>query len=266
MIASFQDLDVLVVEPSALQQRIVREALARLGVCRIATADNAAAALDAARGVPPALIVASMYLPDQSGVELLQALRADEALAGIAFILVSSEAREEIIDPIRQSGASAILGKPFSDIELATALRSVLDFLNPRQQLATDADLEALRVLLVDDSPNARKFMRRVLGNLGIENITEAGDGREGAEKLANTLFDLVITDYNMPEMDGLAFVRHIRSESWQAQIPVLMVTSEQHPERLAEVRAAGVTGICDKPFEPAVVKRLIEEALAQAA
>jgi len=65
-----------------------------------------------------------------------------------------------------------------------------------------------------------------------------------------------------MPEMDGLGLLRHIRGESWQSSVPVLMVTSETNPERLAAVRAAGVSGICDKPFEPKVVKRVIEAAL----
>lgn len=261
--ASFQDLDVLIVEPSAMQQRAVREALGKLGVGRVQGVDSGATALGAMRAAPPALVVGAMYLADMSGVELLAAMRADESLAGVAFVLVSSEMREEILDPIRQSGASAILPKPFSEADLAAALAATLDWLNPHQRLDTDLDLDRLRVLLVDDSPNARKFMRRVLGNLGMENITEAGDGREAAGLLAGSMFDLVITDYNMPEMDGLALLRHIRNESWQSSVPVLMVTSETNPQRLAEVRAAGVSGICDKPFEPREVQRLIEAALS---
>lgn len=263
MYASFQDLDVLVVEPSAVQARIVRDALVRLGVTRVENADSGASALAAMRAAVPALTVGPMYLPDMSGVDLLTAMRADDALAGVAFILISSEQREEVLDPIRQSGASAILPKPFSEADLVAALRSTLDYLNPRQHLDADVDLERLRVLLVDDSPNARKFMMRVLNNLGIENVVEADNGLQGAEILGSSMFDLVFTDYNMPEMDGLAFVKHIREQSWQATVPVIMVTSETNEARLAEVREAGVSGICDKPFEPAVVKRVIEAALA---
>ncbi len=264
MYSSFQDLDALIVEPSAMQQRAVREALARLGVTRVQSADSGAAALAAMRAAAPAVVVGAMYLPDMSGVALLQAMRDDEALAGVAFILVSSETREDALDPVRQSGASAILPKPFADADLAAALAATLAWLDPHQRLDADVDLERLRVLLVDDSPNARKFMRRVLGNLGIENITEAGDGREAAVLLGGSMFDLVITDYNMPEMDGLALLRHIRGESWQSSVPVLMVTSETNPQRLAEVRAAGVSGLCDKPFEPQAVKRVIEAALKE--
>lgn len=264
MYSSFQDLDALIVEPSAMQQRLVREALARLGVTRTQGAESGTAALAAMRAAAPAVVVGAMYLPDMSGVDLLRAMRADDVLGGVAFILVSSETRADVLDPIRQSGVSAILPKPFEETDLAAALRMTLDWLNPHQLLQGDVDLERLRVLLVDDSPNARKFMRRVLGNLGIEKVTEAGDGREAVDLLANTLFDLVVTDYNMPEMDGLALLRHIRGESWQSSVPVLMVTSETHEGRLAEVRAAGVSAICDKPFEPGVVKAIIEAALAE--
>ena len=264
MYASFQDLDVLIVEPSTMQQRAVREALGKLGVTRVQVAGSGAAALAAMREVPPALAVGAMYLSDMSGVELLAAMRADETLAGVAFVLVSSETREEILDPIRQSGASAILPKPFSDADLVAALAATLDWLNPHQRLDADVDLERLRVLLVDDSPNARKFMRRVLGNLGIENITEAGDGREAAELLASSMFDLVITDYNMPEMDGRELTEYIRTQSWQSSVPVLMVTSEQNMGRLAAVVRAGVSAICDKPFEAGTIRKLISESLTR--
>ena len=88
----------------------------------VQVADSGAAALAAMQEVPPALAVGAMHLSDMSGVELLVAMRADETLAGVAFVLVSSETREEILDPIRQSGASAILPKPFSDADLVAAL------------------------------------------------------------------------------------------------------------------------------------------------
>jgi len=79
---------------------------------------------------------------------------------------------------------------------------------------------------------------------------------------MAENLVDLVVTDYNMPEMDGKALIDHIRHKSWQNSVPVLMVTSESDQGRLAAVEEAGVSGICDKPFEPAVVKALLLKIL----
>jgi len=76
-------------------------------------------------------------------------------------------------------------------------------------------------------------------------------------------MVDLVITDYNMPEMDGKGLVDFIRQQSWQASVPILMVTSEADMGRLAAIESAGVSGICDKPFEAHVVRELLGRLLA---
>ncbi|MCP5268181.1 MAG: response regulator [Zoogloeaceae bacterium] len=262
MQASFQDLSVLLVEPSGVQSRIIADLLAGLDVTRIEVVDSGEAALAWMRGDAPALTISAFYLPDMTGVDLLHQMRADEALATRPFVLVSSETRPQMLDPVRQSGACAILPKPFSIEQLATALRAVIDYLNPSAMLDVDMDLEQLRVLLVDDSPNARKYVRHILGNLGIEEFIEAENGIEAMGILADTMVDLVITDYNMPEMDGRALVEHIRQQSWQSSVPILMVTSESNMSRLAAVEQAGVSAICDKPFEPQMIKRLIEQAI----
>ena len=91
----------------------------------------------------------------------------------------------------------------------------------------------------------------------------EAENGSVAAGILADTMVDLVITDYNMPEMDGKALVDFIRQQSWQASVPILMVTSEADMGRLAAIESAGVSGICDKPFEAHVVRDLLGRLLA---
>ena len=96
----------------------------------------------------------------------------------------------------------------------------------------------------------------------GIERITEAVNGKEAVDCLQTTMVDLVITDYNMPEMDGRELTEYIRTQSWQNAVPVLMVTSEQNMGRLAAVEKAGVSAICDKPFEATSIRRLIGDAV----
>ncbi|MDX9707470.1 MAG: response regulator [Azospira sp.] len=263
MSALFSDFFVLLVEPSAVQARIIREQLAGLGVTRVEVVDGGEAALAHMRDRPPSLTLSAFYLPDMTGVGLIEAMRADPALADLPFVLVSSETRPQILDPVRQSGACALLPKPFSPTQLSAALRSAADLIDPRAMLNVGADLERLRVLIVDDSTNARRFIRHVLGNLGIENFIEAASGAEAVAILAETMVDLVVTDYHMPEMDGRALVEHIRQQSWQSSVPILMVTSESNESRLAAVEQAGVSAICDKPFDSQTVKRLVEQAMA---
>lgn len=256
---SFAELSLLLVEPSAMQERAIRTQLTELGVTTCRTARSGADAIEAMRSAPPSAVVSALYLPDMTGADLVFAMRNTAELVLTPFILVSSETRIQVLDPIRQSGACFIVPKPCTAQHLQRALTAAVETLAPTQLAVATEDLENLRVLLVDDSPMTRRFLRHLLESLGIEDIIEAGDGQEAVAKLAETMVDLVMTDYNMPEMDGRQLTEYIRQQSWQCSVPILMVTSESNSSRLAAVEQAGVSAICDKPMEPAEIRRLIE-------
>lgn len=265
MLTGMTDLVVYLVEPSQVQSRLIASMLGQHGVRHIERFDSAGAMFEQLRVQPPSLVVSALYLPDMAGTELVMRLRADPATEHTPFILISSETRPQVLDPVRQSGTCGILPKPFTAAQMGTALRATLDYLDADASIDVDvADLEALKVLLVDDSPSARKFIRRVLENLGIRHFFEAENGKAAVAVLAETMVDLVVTDYNMPEMDGKALLDYIRRESWQNSVPVLMVTSESDDGRLAAIEEAGVSGICDKPFEPSTVRTLLAHILRE--
>jgi len=260
------ELNVFVIEPSKAQSQFIETHLKSLGVPSTTVFREGESALRAMVENRPDVVISAMHLPDMTGGDLVGRMRADGWTKNIAFILVSSETRPHYLEPVRQSGSSAILGKPFSVEQLGRALSTVLDYLNPdevRLDVASDVDLEAIKVLLVDDSRSARAFMRRVLENLGIQYFTEAENGKQAVGIIQEQYFDLVVTDYNMPEMDGRELTEYIRTQSWQSSVPILMVSSESNESRLAAVAQAGVSGVCDKPFEPAMVKRLLEKMLS---
>ncbi len=263
MNAAFADPTLLLVEPSAMQAKYITQCCKELGIERVRLAESATDALASMRDVRPDVVISALYLPDMTGTELVVTMRDDPDLAGVPFILVSSETRPQALDPVRQAGVCGILPKPFTTVQLSRALDTTIDYLAAEHGQAVDFRAEELRVLLVDDSSSARKFMRRLLENLGIVNFIEAENGSVAAGILADTLVDLVITDYNMPEMDGKALVDFIRQQSWQASVPIIMVTSEADMGRLAAIEAAGVSGICDKPFEAHVVRDLLGRLLA---
>lgn len=264
--ASLSVISVYLVEPSSAQSQFIEARLTELGVTRVKTFKDAGSALTAMREAPPEVVISAMYLKDMTGAQLVEAMRHEEALRGIAFILISSETNLRYLDPVRQAGASAILPKPFEIRQLKTALSATLDYLNPGNlQLAVaNVDIEGLKVLLVDDSRMARAFIRHVLENLGISHFVEAENGKQASQIIQEQYFDLIITDYNMPEMDGKELVEFIRGKSWQSSVPVLMVSSESDQNRLAAVEQAGVSALCDKPFEPNLVKSLLEKMLAE--
>jgi two-component system, chemotaxis family, chemotaxis protein CheY len=259
---SLGDIQVLLVEPSPTQQHLIERMLKQTGVHMVRCCAGAGEALAAMRETRPGAVVSSLYLPDMAGTELVAAMRADADLEEVPFVLVSSETRPQVLDPIRQAGACCILAKPFTEKQLGRALHAVLDYLNPAAVL-TNVDVENLRVLVVDDSKATRRHIGRLLADLGIENVIEAENGVVAVATLAETMVDLVLTDYNMPEMDGRALTEYIRTQSWQNSVPILMITSEQDVGRLAAVEKAGVSAICDKPFEASGIRRIITEALA---
>ncbi len=258
-------LSGLLVEPSLAQRRIILRLLEQIGVTQVSTAESGADALQSLERHTADLIISALYLPDITGTELVETLKRRSDWAAIPFILISSETRFRYLDPVRQAGAVAILPKPFGATELKTAMDTTLEHLDTTGLDLDNFDPESLEVLLVDDSPLARKHMRRVLTAMGLERFTEASDGVQALEKIHGKFFDLVVTDYNMPNMDGQELVDKIRHESGQGAIPVLMVTSEEDESRLAAVQKAGVSAICDKPFEPDSVRQLLMQIMGNA-
>jgi len=263
MALRLSDIVVLLVEPSKTQRKIVLQKMSTLGIDLVTPLTSGREALDAMQAVTPDLVISALYLPDMSGTDLVHDMRENSKLQDTAFMLISSETRFRYLDPIRQAGAIAILPKPFDVGDLNIALHNTLEHLDPEHLRLENYDPESLRVLIVDDSLFARKHIKRVLGNMGMANFTEANDGAAAADLVAENFFDLIITDYNMPHMDGLELIDYIRTNSCQASIPVLMVTSEENENRLAAVQQSGVSAICDKPFEPGNIRMLIEQVFS---
>ncbi|WP_299177263.1 response regulator [uncultured Neptuniibacter sp.] len=257
------DLNILLVEPSAVQRKIIRQEFQRECVDAIDEADSVQSALARIKAVCPDLVVSALYLPDGSAMDILDTIRSDEATADLPFMLISSETRHEQLDQFKQAGVIAILPKPFNSEHLGTAINSTLDLLSQHDLELEYYDPAALRVLVVDDSRMARNIIIRVLETLGISHITQAVDGSE-AIQLLNQGFDLVITDYNMPEINGLELTEHIRNSGDYSHLPVLMVSSEASQAHLSNISRSGVNALTDKPFEPAIVKQLLARILEE--
>ena len=262
---SITDLAITVVEPSSTQWRFIQKQFEEMGVTHTDCFKSAQEALNDMRQFQPDLVISAMHLPDMTGTDLVRAMREDSLLEAIPFMIISSEESDYYLEPIRQAGVIAILPKPFNCADLKRALYATLDLIKPGTEGLENINMEDLKVLVVDDSSTARKHISRILNNLGIEALTFATNGREAVEILDAQFFDLIITDYNMPQMDGKALTKHVREQSSQRSIPILMVTSEANHSHLAGVTQAGVSAICDKPFEPAQVKQLIINILSAA-
>jgi two-component system chemotaxis response regulator CheY len=114
-------------------------------------------------------------------------------------------------------------------------------------------------VLVVDDSAAARVHLRRVFEGLGLRQIVEAADGAEAVTLLEEGTYDLVVTDYTMPRLDGRGLIDFIRHRSSTPSVPVIVVTTEADPAKLAALRQLGVSAICGKDFRPEVFRGVLE-------
>jgi serine/threonine protein kinase len=247
---------VLLVEPSRSQAVIIRGFLQKLGFPDSPTTPSGNKALEIARSAPPRVVISAMHLADMTGVQLAQKMRAEERLTATGFILISSQADTAEANLLSQVGNTVRLPKPFDLDQLAQAL-SVATASPARQAGPTVTG--NLRVLVVDDSAAARTHIRGVLAGLGLRHIVEAADGAEAVTLLEKESFDLVVTDYNMPRLDGLGLIRFIRQRSATPSVPVIVVTTETDPAKLAAVRQLGVSAISDKSFKPEVVRGVLE-------
>ena len=119
---------------------------------------------------------------------------------------------------------------------------------------------KTMKILVVDDFPTMRRIIKNLLKDLGFENVDEAEDGAMGLEKLRNGNFEFVVSDWNMPNMDGLEMLKHIRADASLAKLPVLMVTAEAKKENIIAAAQAGANGYVVKPFTAATLEEKLNK------
>lgn len=125
---------------------------------------------------------------------------------------------------------------------------------------------KTMKILVVDDFPTMRRIIRNLLKDLGFENVDEAEDGVMAFDKLQASSFDLVVSDWNMPNMDGLELLKKIRADDDLSALPVLMVTAEAKKENIIAAAQAGASGYVVKPFTAATLEEKLNKIFEQLA
>lgn len=117
-----------------------------------------------------------------------------------------------------------------------------------------------MKILVVDDFSTMRRIIKNLLRDLGFSNTDEADDGNTALPKLQSGNFDFLVTDWNMPGMQGIDLLKAVRADPKLASLPVLMVTAEAKKEQIVEAAQAGVNGYVVKPFTAATLKEKIDK------
>lgn len=125
--------------------------------------------------------------------------------------------------------------------------------------MGTDLD-KNMKILIVDDFSTMRRIIKNLLRDLGFTNTLEASDGNTALPMLKTGDFDLLVTDWNMPGMQGIDLLKAVRADRSIASLPVLMVTAESKRDQIVEAAQAGVNGYIVKPFTAQTLKEKIDK------
>jgi two-component system chemotaxis response regulator CheY len=123
----------------------------------------------------------------------------------------------------------------------------------------------SLKVLVVDDMSTMRRILKNVLKQIGFSDLTEAENGQDALTKLKAGEFGLVVSDWNMPVMQGIELLRAVRADPELKHLPFLMVTAEAQKENIIEAVQAGVSNYVVKPFTAEALQGKLEKIFAKA-
>jgi two-component system, chemotaxis family, chemotaxis protein CheY len=117
-----------------------------------------------------------------------------------------------------------------------------------------------MKILIVDDFSTMRRIIKNLLRDLGFTNTSEADDGLTALPMLQGGKYDFLVTDWNMPGMQGIDLLKAVRADTELASLPVLMVTAESKKDQIVEAAQAGVNGYVVKPFTATTLKEKIDK------
>jgi two-component system chemotaxis response regulator CheY len=120
------------------------------------------------------------------------------------------------------------------------------------------------KILTVDDMATMRKIIKSILAQLGYKNVDEAENGVDALMKLKQQKYDLVLLDWNMPEMEGITMLKEMRKDPQLKDIPVIMVTAEAKKENVLQAIQAGANNYIVKPFKAETLKEKMDKVWAQ--
>ena len=260
--ARFSPLRVLVVDDNAASCRILAQMLRGAGM-NPSVASGADLALRelqsaAANNVPYGLALLDCLMPESDGFSLVEKIRQVDALAPLALLMLTSAGRPGDVRRCQSLGLDAHLAKPVSWPQLSAAMMLALgpkpapaNRRNPAAEHSPPPHSSPLRILLAEDDPVNRAMARRMIEKLGHA-VTVATSGREVLKALGNGLFDLVLMDIRMPEMDGYEATAVIRAKEKQRNsgqhIPIIALTADAMAGDRQRCLDAGMDGYVTKP------------------
>jgi len=251
----FKNKKVLLVDDSSTARQIIKRELFQMGFedQNVRDAADGEQALKFLAKTEFHMIISDWYMPNMDGLELFKAVKTDNRFKNIPFLMLTTEAEKNKISQAYESSTDQYIGKPFK----TDPFRQIVNKL-----LLGSHSYDDKKVLVIDDSAVLRTILAKNLMQVGFQksNIIESKDGEDSLDKFLVDKFDLVITDWYMPKMDGLEFVKMIKEKDHLKNIPLLMVTSEMDSRKELEAFRAGISAYIIKPFTANDLESKIKE------
>ncbi|OFZ19815.1 MAG: hypothetical protein A2X94_17235 [Bdellovibrionales bacterium GWB1_55_8] len=259
---SASELRFLVVDDDAIVRATVAEYLTSFGYARVAVAVDGHDALSIMKKEKFDFIISDWDMPGVNGIELLRNIKSEAETRDIPFIMITSPISQEKlkIEQAASSQVDAYIIKPFRANVLREKILDVLSKQSTEQKTAA---------LVVDDDGDVRSTILEIMVNMGYSPVLEAADGEEGFRILKENAASIavVVSDWEMPKLEGIELLRQIRATPETADVPFVMVTSQSSIDRmkLASAIEADVDQYLIKPFSAQDLRERISAVLERA-
>ncbi|MGB4075068.1 response regulator [Pseudomonas sp.] len=247
-------ITLLVVDSDPMLTRALVEELQRQGFAQVVQANDVASALQQLRQLPASLVLSEQNLSGSTGLALFEAMRSEEALADIPFVLMSSAMQRQDVQRAIQLGVRDLLVKPFTTQRLLERIQRSLqrdDLLVPPDQ---PASAERASILVVDDTPDNLQLLAGLFRDQFKVKLAHNGE-KAIAICHSDNPPDLILLDVMMPDMDGFEVARRLRQHHASEHIPIIFVTALSDARSREQGLALGAVDYVFKPIDPTLLQ-----------
>lgn len=197
------------------------------------------------------IIVCDWGMPQMDGLELLSKLRPNRLDRSFSFILITAENCPKKLKEAIALGVDDYIVKPFQINQFHQRLISMIT-----NRVKYPTPPAELKVTIIEYMPQILELLKGILGQLGFKQISEFSDSKAALEHLKANDCDLVLSDWSMPEMDGLELHSKLQEEIRTRHTPFILITAESDPEKIRAAIAEGIDGYLVKPFHIDAIRR----------
>ena len=254
---------VLVVDDCVMTRVTVTEVLKAAGCETILEASDGLEALEILKTTPLHIVISDWNMPNLNGIDFLRQARGNLKVLDTRFIMLTGESDAAKVKEAIAYGFDSYITKPID----AEILQHRVEYVLSEMHMNFATYLADASVLLVEDSRAIRSVMINLMSNIGLQSVHTLENAQDAVAYLeSGQTPDVVISDWNLPQMNGLEFLAWMRDRKATQHVPFMMISSEKKPERVQEALSKGVDEYLIKPFHQEEIARKMVRALKNSA